>query len=193
MKLNKYHIIFSVFLFSLTLKIIPIEGYIKSLKTKAPPEIILVLGGDINREFIGANLAKILNLPLVVSGGSNPEYANWSIEKIGLKSNQFFLDYRAKDTLTNFTSLVDEFHLKGISHALLITSHDHMRRASNIGNIIAGSRGIKLTKIPIPCEPRCQEESKKKQIGDIIRAITWVITGQDLKSFRFNKFTNKIN
>ena len=193
MKLNKYHIIFSVFLFSLTLKIIPIEGYIKSLKTKAPPEIILVLGGDINREFIGANLAKILNLPLVVSGGSNPEYANWSIEKIGLKSNQFFLDYRAKDTLTNFTSLVDEFHLKGINHALLITSYDHMKRASNVGNIIAGSRGIKLTKIPVPCEPSCKKEGQKKQIGDIIRAIAWVITGQDLKSFGFNKFTNRIN
>ena len=193
MRFNNYQILLTVFLFGLVIHKIPIQQYIKSFKTNSPPQIILVLGGDVNREFIGANLAKILNLPLVISGGSNPEYANWNIEKIGLNSNQFFLDYRAKDTLTNFTSLVDEFHYKEINHILLITSSDHMERASNVGNIIAGSRGIKLTKLSIPCEPSCKTESQNKQIGDLIRAIIWVISGHDLKSYTVHKFPSIIN
>ncbi len=193
MRFKKYPIIITIFIFGFIIHNIPIKQYIKAFKTTLPPQIILVLGGDVNREFIGANLAKILNLPLIISGGSNPEYAKWSIEKIGLNSNQFFLDYRAIDTLTNFTSLVTELRSKEITHVLLITSWDHMDRASKVGNIIAGSRGIKLTKISIPCEPNCKTEGHKKQFGDVIRAIIWVTTGKDLKTYTVNKLGTKVN
>ena len=158
-----------------------ISSYIKSFFNDSSPQLVLVLGGDLDREYVGANIAKMLQLPLIVSGGSNPEYAMWSMKKIGLKSNEFLLDYRAKDTFTNFTSLVDELSSKGISHAFLITSYDHLPRAGKVGKIIAGSRGIKLTNISVPCQPNCEDESLRKQIGDVIRSIVWVISGKDLK------------
>ncbi len=160
---------------------IPYKSYIKSFFNEDSPQLVLVLGGDLDREERGVKLAKIMKIPLIISSGSNPEYATWSIKQLGLDEDQFILDYRAKDTLTNFTTLVDDLEFRGIKHALLITSSDHMVRAKNVGNIISGSRGIKLTSISVPCEPNCQEESYKKIVIDILRSIIWVVTGQDVK------------
>tara|TARA_Y100001968_G_C19319736_1_gene698578 strand:- start:351 stop:926 length:576 start_codon:yes stop_codon:yes gene_type:complete len=186
-KLKYKAIIFSI-IFILLANLENIKSYINSFLNKDSPQLVLVLGGDLDREYTGANLAKILNLPLIISGGSNPEYANWAIRKIGLNQDQFQLDYRAKDTLTNFTSLVDDFAVKEVSHLYLITSSDHLPRAKKVGNIIAGSRGIKLTTISVPCEPNCKEESLNKQFRDVIRSITWVLTKRDLKNLNsFNE------
>jgi uncharacterized SAM-binding protein YcdF (DUF218 family) len=95
-----------------------------------PPQLILVLGGDVAREQRAAELAQSRGLPVVVSGGSNPEYAHWLFEqRQGLPRGQVQLDYRARDTLSNFTSLVDDLRRARIRHALLVTSSDHMDRA----------------------------------------------------------------
>ena len=188
MKLSKLNQFVLILLFVSAMINLPVRSYLKAYSSKNSPQLILVLGGDIDREEAGAKLAKILKLPLVVSGGSNPEYANWSIRKIGLAKDQFLLDYRAKDTFTNFTSLVDEFSTQDVDHILLITSKDHMDRARNIGAVIAGSRGIKLTNISIPCNPNCKPESTEKKLKDIFRSIIWVLTGKDLKSIKFKQF-----
>jgi uncharacterized SAM-binding protein YcdF (DUF218 family) len=117
--------------------------------------MILVLGGDKDRELAAADLARRDGLPVVVSGGSNPEYAHWIFEeREGLPSHQVQLDYRARDTLSNFTSLVDDLRRARIRHALLVTSRDHMDRALLVGRIVAGSRGIHLTPVPVPCGSR---------------------------------------
>ena len=126
------------------------------------PQLILVLGGDIEREKLGLKLANRLNLPILISGGSNLEYSDWLVQKEGLSSNLVKRDYRAKDTLSNFTSLVDELSIDGINHALLITSEDHIHRAMTVGRIVAGSRGIRLSSIEVPCSSFCSKESRKK-------------------------------
>jgi uncharacterized SAM-binding protein YcdF (DUF218 family) len=88
-----------------------------------PPQLILVLGGDVAREARAAELAEHRGLPVVVSGGSNPEYAQWLFEqRQGLPRGQVQLDYRARDTLSNFTSLVDDLRRARIRHALLVTT-----------------------------------------------------------------------
>ena len=149
-----------------------------------PPQMILVLGGDVAREQRGAELAQQDGLPVVVTGGSNPEYARWLFEqREGLPAHQVQLDYRAHDTLTNFTSLVDELQRARIRHALLVTSSDHMARALLVGRIVAGSRGIQLTPVPVPCGDRCYEESQGKVWGDGARAVLWVLTGRDIRSW----------
>ena len=66
----------------------PLLPYRQALLTDRPPERILVLGGDVDRERAGLQLARQLRLPLVVSGGSNPEYAQWLMEKEGLSAGQ---------------------------------------------------------------------------------------------------------
>ncbi|HYP03424.1 MAG TPA: YdcF family protein, partial [Cyanobium sp.] len=112
--------------------------------------MILVLGGDTDREIVAARLARRDGLPVVVSGGSNPEYAHWLFqERQGLPSDRVRLDYRARDTVSNFTSLVDDLREAHIRHALLVTSSDHMPRALLVGRIVAGSRGIHLTPVPV--------------------------------------------
>lgn len=144
--------------------------------------MILVLGGDADRERVAAQLARADGLPVVVSGGTNPEYATWLFrEREGLPADQVKLDYRARDTLTNFTSLVDDLRQARIRHALLVTSTDHMERALLVGRIVAGSRGISLTPVAVPCGKACVREAREKIWGDGLRAVVWVLSGRDLR------------
>jgi uncharacterized SAM-binding protein YcdF (DUF218 family) len=149
-----------------------------------PPQLILVLGGDLDRERRAAALARQHGLPVVVSGGSNPEYAHWLFEQHqGLPPGQVQLDYRAQDTLSNFTSLVDDLRRARIRHALLVTSTDHMDRALLVGRIVAGSRGIHLTPVPVDCGDLCVPEGRRKVWGDAVRAGLWVLSGRDLRGW----------
>lgn len=161
----------------------PLKPFRQALTTAQPPQRILVLGGDLDRERVGMRLAQQLELPLVVSGGSNPEYAQWLLRDAGMDQSRVVLDYRANDTFSNFTSLVDDLKSEGVRHLLLVTSEDHLPRAMTVGLVVAGSRGIRLTGVPVSCQPSCRKEELGKLLGDGIRALTWVITGQDLKSW----------
>jgi uncharacterized SAM-binding protein YcdF (DUF218 family) len=148
------------------------------------PQMILVLGGDVAREQAAAELARQRRLPVVVSGGSNPEYAHWLFaQREGLPRGQVLLDYRASDTVSNFTSLVDDLRRARIRHALLVTSSDHMERALLVGRLVAGSRGIHLTPVPVSCGTRCQREPRRKLWFDGLRSALWVLSGHDLRSW----------
>ncbi|MFM7265440.1 MAG: YdcF family protein [Cyanobium sp.] len=149
-----------------------------------PPQMILVLGGDKDREITAAQLARLRGLPVVVSGGTNPEYAHWLFEqRAGLPQGQVQLDYRARDTLSNFTSLVDDLRRARIRHALLVTSSDHMPRALLVGRIVAGSRGIHLTPVAVSCGSLCVVEGRRRVWGDGVRAALWVLSGRDLRGW----------
>ena len=152
-----------------------------------PAQLILVLGGDVAREQAAARLALERGLPVVVSGGSNPEYAQWLFAQQGLFARQGLgeaqvrLDYRARDTLSNFTSVVDDLRQARVRHVLLVTSSDHMARALLVGRIVAGSRGITLTPVPVSCGDQCRPEGRRKVWGDGLRAALWLLTGRDLR------------
>ena len=150
--------------------------------------MILVLGGDVERERVAGELARRDGLPVLVSGGSNPEYAHWLFGRQGLDAGRVQLDYRATDTLTNFTSIVDELKRAKVRHVLLVTSSDHMERAMLVGRLVAGSRGIGLTPVAVPCGERCQPEGWRKIWGDGARAALWVLTGRDLRSWAAVRF-----
>lgn len=166
----------------------PLRPFAKAALTRQDPQRILVLGGDADRERIGLRLARQLALPLVVSGGTNLEYAQWLMEHEGLGKNEVRLDYRAQDTLGNFTSLVDELEGEGVEHVLLVTSEDHLPRALIVGGIVAGSRGIRLTGVPVSCAERCRRESMGKRWVDGLRALAWVISGRDLKPWALRQW-----
>lgn len=140
------------------------------------PEAILVLGGAEEREVFAANFAQQYpELHIWVSSGSPEWYTKRVFAKAGIPRNHLHIDRRATDTVTNFTTLVDELKAEGISSVYLITSDDHMRRARVIGEIVFGSRGIILKPIPVPSgrEP----EPLEKCLRDGARALLWVTTG----------------
>ncbi|MGL5064875.1 MAG: YdcF family protein [Microcoleus sp.] len=137
---------------------------------------MLVLGGAIEREVFAAKFARQHpSLPIWVSSGTNPEFAEWVFAEAGIDRDRVHLDYRAVDTVTNFTTLVDELRDRGIDSVYLITSDDHMRRARIIGEIVLGSRGISFKPVAVPSgrEP----EPLQKSIRDGARAIMWLTTG----------------
>jgi uncharacterized SAM-binding protein YcdF (DUF218 family) len=153
-----------------------------------PPQLVLVLGGDVERERVGAEVAKRDGLPVMVSGGSNPEYAHWLFRGRGLDDTRVLLDYRATDTLSNFTSVVDDLKRSKIRHVVLVTSSDHMDRALMVGRVVAGSRGIGLTPLAVPCGERCVPEDWRKVWGDGLRATLWVVSGRDLRDWAAERF-----
>lgn len=140
------------------------------------PQAILVLGGAPERENFAADFARQHpNLPIWISSGSNIEYTEDVFSKAGVSFDRLHLDRTAVDTVTNFTTLVDELKAKGITSVYLVTSDTHMGRASLVGEIVFGSRGILLKPISVPSTR--QSEPWQKTARDGARALLWVATG----------------
>ncbi|OCQ93299.1 hypothetical protein BCD67_03375 [Oscillatoriales cyanobacterium USR001] len=140
------------------------------------PQALFVLGGDVEREMFAAEFARQHpQLPIWISSGSNREYAEWVFSEAGIDRDRLHLDYQAVDTVTNFTTLVDELKSQGINSIYLITSDDHMMRARIIGEIVLGSRGISFKAIAVPSGR--SPESLEKVVRDGARAILWLTTG----------------
>lgn len=154
-----------------------IIGYRALTKSTNDPDAIFVLGGSAQREEFAAQFAQEHpHLPIWISTGSPPDYAHqiFSTEHISL--DRVHLDYQAVDTVTNFTTLVDDFAQLGIRHVYLITSDYHMRRAQTIGTIVFGSHGIEVT--PIPVATNQPEEPIEKVVRDGGRSLLWLTTGR---------------
>ena len=140
------------------------------------PQAILCLGGDHKREALAAKLAsQNSNLMIWVSSGSNNKITNKIFRNAGIPPNRYFLDNRATDTVTNFTTLVEDFKQHHIKHLYLITSNFHMLRARAIGTIILGSRGIAFT--PMQVRTKHDREPTVKILRDIGRSILWLFSG----------------
>lgn len=148
------------------------------------PEAILVLGGAAEREHFAANLAKQHpNLDVWVSSGSNPEYAQWLFQEADISSSRVHLDYRAVDTVTNFTTIVEDLRQEGVQSVYLVTSDYHMRRASIIAQVVLGRHDISFQPLAVP-SGESQAEPLVNGIRDGARAVLWVFTGQTGSSWR---------
>lgn len=141
------------------------------------PTLALVLGGDAQREEFAAQFAtENPDLDVWISSGANPEYATWVFQESHVSLERLHLDYRAVDTVTNFTTLVDDLDRLGIKSVYLITSDYHMRRASTIAAIVLGSRGIHYRPLPVVSEQ--PPEPLLRSLRDGGRSILWVFTGK---------------
>jgi uncharacterized SAM-binding protein YcdF (DUF218 family) len=140
------------------------------------PEAIFVLGGETQREKFAASFAaRHPNLPVWVSGGAPKEYARRVFANKQVDLQRVHLDYQAIDTLSNFTSLVDELKKSGVKSVYLITSDDHMTRSRVIGEVVFGSRGIAVK--PISFVSGRPDESWEKVLLDGGRSVFWLVTG----------------
>ena len=151
-------------------------GFRSTPKISPTPEAFLVLGGHEERERFTAQLARQHpQLPIWISSGSPEGYAEKIFAKAGIDRDRLHFDYRASDTVTNFTTLVDELQAQGIDSVYLVTSENHMQRAKIIGDIVFGSRGIDFEPIAVPSNN--PPEPVEKCLRDGVRAVFWLFTG----------------
>lgn len=152
-------------------------SHYKIRQSLVQPEAVFVLGGHEEREKFAAELAQQYpDLEIWVSSGSPPAYAEHIFEHYGVNGDRLHLDYQAQDTVTNFTSLVDEFKKQDIDSVYLVTSENHMERAQIVAQIIFGSQGIAIKPVAVPSEN--PPEGKIKCLRDGLRSILWVFTGE---------------
>jgi uncharacterized SAM-binding protein YcdF (DUF218 family) len=154
--------------------VIPIKLAIARYQTPEP-QAILTLGGGSPREIFTAEFAKSHPyLPIWVSTGSKTIEAREIFQDAGVDNRRVYIDRRATDTVTNFTTLVNDFKKQNIRHIYLITDDYHLPRAKAIAFIVLGSQGITYT--PIFLQTNKPAEPKFKIVRDLIRSLFWILT-----------------
>ncbi|MGB3757890.1 MAG: YdcF family protein [Rivularia sp. (in: cyanobacteria)] len=166
-------IISSILIFPLIT--IPIRLTLASYKSPQPQAILTLGGGSVREKFTATFAQSHPSLDIWVSTGIPPKQANQIFRAAGINLERVRLDYRAADTVTNFTSLVEDFKNRNIHHLYLITSDFHMRRAKAIATVVLGSQGIAFTPVPIPSNQ--SRETTLHVMRDIGRALVWLYTG----------------
>ncbi|MBF2047947.1 MAG: YdcF family protein [Elainella sp. C42_A2020_010] len=143
----------------------------------------LVLGGGTGREEAAAQLAQHYpSLMIWVSSGRSPQDIYAIFQSASVSTTRLHLDYRATDTVTNFTTLVPELKQHQIQHVFLVTSDFHMPRAQAIATVVLGSQGIAFTPVAVgTTEPR---EPVIQIARDVCRSIVWLLTGRTGASLR---------
>jgi uncharacterized SAM-binding protein YcdF (DUF218 family) len=144
-----------------------------------PPQGILVLGGNPNRMYWGADLAnKHSDLPVWISDGAANRELNLAIFQEGGVAQERITDLLcATDTVTDFTCAVESIANLKMAHIYLVTSDFHMARALAIAYWVLGSRGIRVTPVEVPCLCDIQE-SALHILRDQLRAILWLTSGR---------------
>lgn len=143
------------------------------------PQAIFVLGGDDNRtKFAGEFWQSRRDLDIWVSDFSYILDGHRRILKeFGVSDEQLHLDGDATDTVTNFTSLADDFVDADLQHIYLITSDYHMRRARVIATVVLGSRGVVVSPIAVD-SGRDEDEALARVVRDFGRSLLWVVSGR---------------
>ncbi|ANV84744.1 hypothetical protein AWQ21_10365 [Picosynechococcus sp. PCC 7003] len=173
---RKLLVVFALMTLILLIGFIPVRLILAQIQSPTP-QAILTLGGGLGREEFAANFAQQHPaLDVWISSGIPAPQAKAIFQHAAIPENRIHLDYRAVDTVTNFTTLVKDFGDRQIQHVYLITSDFHMRRAQAIAFFVFGSRGIITTPVPIPSNQ--PNETLWHVSRDIGRSILWIITGR---------------
>lgn len=142
------------------------------------PQAMLMLGGGHDREVFTAQFAQVhSDIPIWISSGIPMAQAHTIFQSALIADQRLHFDYRATDTVTNFTSLVSDLNAAGLRHLYLITSDYHMARARVIATLVLGSRGITITPVPIPSK-NSVPESSLRILRDTGRSLLWLTTGR---------------
>ena len=175
-RFRRYWLLGLTVLLTVWLSMIPIRIAIAT--HQAPiPQAMFILGGDPKREIAAAQIAAYYpDIKIWISSGELPTQTQAMFQKVGVTADRLNLDYKASDTVTNFTTLVLDLKTQDIQHVYLITSDFHMPRAKAIGTIVFGSRGIVFT--PIAISSNRPAETTYKMVRDIGRSLLWLATGR---------------
>ena len=170
----------------LLISIIPIRIAI-AFHQSPVPQAIFVLGGDDARMRFAAEFWRShRNLDIWVSDyQSSLERYRPIFQKFDIPDRQLRLDGRATDTVTNFTTLVEDFVNQKIQHTYLITSDYHMRRSRAIATIVLGSQGIVVSPLSVTSSGD-MSESMLRVLRDCGRSLLWIFSGKTGSSLNPN-------
>ena len=176
---TKHKLVWLVLAIALALfSVIPLRIAIAFHQTPVP-QAIFVLGGDGRRMEFAANLWRShKNLDIWVS--ENKQYLavyRPIAQRFGVPDEKLHLDGRATDTVTNFTTLVEDFVNQKIQHIYLITSDYHMQRSRAIATIVLGSKVIVVTPLVVPSSED-KPESLVRVVRDCGRSLFWIFTNR---------------
>lgn len=148
------------------------------------PQAIFVLGGDDARMRFAAEFWRShKNLAIWVSDyQSSLESYRQIFQKFDIPEQQLHLDGRATDTVTNFTTLAEDFTNQKLQHIYLITSDYHLRRSRAIATIVLGSQGIVVTPLAVPSSGY-KSESLLRVLRDCGRSVLWIFSKRTGASF----------
>ena len=145
------------------------------------PQAIFVLGGAMERMSLAAKFwQNHQNLDIWVSDyEDNLKIYRRMFQQFAVPEYKLHFDGRATDTVTNFTSMVDQFTSRDLRHIYLITSDYHMLRSRVIATIVFGSHGIVITPVIAPSPVSVDEpESPLRILRDSGRSLLWIVTGR---------------
>ncbi|GAX36699.1 YdcF family protein [Nodularia sp. NIES-3585] len=163
--------------------IIPVRIAIASYQQPVP-QAIFVLGSASERmKFAAKFWQSHQNLDIWISDFAWNLDANRRIFlQSGVPDQKLHLDGRATDTVTNFTTLVEEFAGRDLQNIYLITSDYHMRRSRVIATVVLGSQGIVVTPLAVPSSGE-EPESLLRVLRDAGRSLLWIVTNRTGASF----------
>ncbi len=143
------------------------------------PQALFVLGGDPSRmKFAGQFWQSRRDLDVWVSDyRRNLDFNRRIFQKEGVPDERLHFDFEATDTVTNFTTVVDDFVDTDLQHVYLITSDYHMRRSRVIATVVLGSRGVVITPVAVDSR-RDEDESLVRVVRDFGRSVLWIATGR---------------
>lgn len=134
-------------------------------------------------EFAARFWRSYTNVDILVSDYARNLDVNRRIfQQFDVPNQRFHLDGRATDTVTNFTTLVEDFVRQKLQYIYLITSDYHMKRARVIAAIVLGSHGVAVTPVEVPSR-KDKSETLVRVLRDYGRSILWVVTGRTGASF----------
>ena len=141
------------------------------------PQAILTLGGDLSREKFTAQFAQNQpHLKIWISSGYPIEDVQPIFVAANIPDHRVIYDRRAIDTVTHFSTLMEDFKANNIHHIYLITSDFHIPRSTAIATFMLGSQGITFTPVPVPSDR--PPESSFRILRDIGRSLVWIVTGR---------------
>lgn len=163
--------------------IIPVKIAIAFHEAPAP-QAIFVLGSDSQRMKFAAQFWQYhKDLDIWVSDfDSNLNYNRLIFQQFSVPDERLRLDGTATDTVTNFTTLAEDFVKHKIQHIYLITSDYHIRRATAIATIVLGSKGIVVTPLTVRSSGD-RSESLIRVVRDCGRSLLWIFIGKTGASF----------
>lgn len=140
-------------------------------------QALVVLGGSHYTEEFAVEVARENPEALVIisSGQSRPCAYRTFVTEGGLDWSRIITDFRATDTLTNFTATVPLLKERGIRRVVVVTTTEHWKRAQVHAHFVFGSAGISYRARLL--QGGGNYETPTKRLVDSLRSLVWLIIG----------------